>query len=164
VYEIDAPPAAVWPWLIQVGYGRAGWYNVDAINRLASSEYFYEGGRSARRVIPELQSLAPGDTIYLVPQVGQEVVELVPGERLLLVGNPRERDAAENASWLFELREQPGEDSGPSRTLLVVRFRSTFAGGLGARLVYGLVNEIGGAIIQQPAMAWGLARRATGRL
>lgn len=23
---IDAPPSAVWPWLLQMGWGRAGWY------------------------------------------------------------------------------------------------------------------------------------------
>ncbi len=23
---IDAPPAAVWPWLVQMGWGRGGWY------------------------------------------------------------------------------------------------------------------------------------------
>jgi len=25
--DIAAPPAAVWPWLVQMGYGRAGWYS-----------------------------------------------------------------------------------------------------------------------------------------
>jgi hypothetical protein len=26
---IDAPPEAVWPWLVQLGYRRAGWYTYD---------------------------------------------------------------------------------------------------------------------------------------
>ena len=26
---IEAPPAAVWPWLVQMGYRRAGWYSYD---------------------------------------------------------------------------------------------------------------------------------------
>ena len=32
---IDAPPAAVWPWLVQVGCGRAGWYSNDLLDSLA---------------------------------------------------------------------------------------------------------------------------------
>jgi hypothetical protein len=32
---IDGPPAAVWPWLVQVGYGRAGWYSNDLLDDLA---------------------------------------------------------------------------------------------------------------------------------
>ena len=28
--DIDASPDAVWPWLVQMGYGRAGWYSYDA--------------------------------------------------------------------------------------------------------------------------------------
>ena len=31
---IDAPPAAVWPWLLQMGWGRAGWYTARWVDRL----------------------------------------------------------------------------------------------------------------------------------
>src|SRR3954471_24115246 len=29
---IDAPPADVWPWLVQMGFGRAGWYSYDRLD------------------------------------------------------------------------------------------------------------------------------------
>jgi protein-S-isoprenylcysteine O-methyltransferase Ste14 len=177
--EIDAPPEAVWPWLVQVGHKRAGWYNVDAINRMADPNYFYEGGRSARRIIAELQQLDVGERIHLVPQLGLTVVQAMPERRLLLVGNPDAPEAASNAVWLFEL--QPLAPAAPARpaaaagslnadnahaardaagTRLIVRFQSTFPGGLLARILNGFVNEIGGAIIQQPAMLHGLKARA----
>ncbi|MFW5744201.1 MAG: methyltransferase family protein [Spirochaetota bacterium] len=158
-WTIDAPPAEVWPWLVQVGYARAGWYNLDWINRLASSDYFYEDGRSARRIIPELQRVEPGDEIGIVPQMAMQVVDAVPGRRLLLAGEPANPTAELNAVWLFDLHA-----TGDGRTRLVVRFNSTFPGGLVARILNGFVNEIGGAIIQQPAMMHGLARRAERRL
>lgn len=158
-YEIGAPPEDVWPWLVQVGQGRGGWYNVDAINRLASPDYFYEGNASARRIIPELQNLREGDTIDLAPGVGLTVVELVENERLLLVGDPSDPRATSNAVWLYELRQ-----TSDGSTRLFVRFASTFPGGILARLLNGFVNELGGAIIQQPAMLRGIDRRATGRL
>ncbi|MFW5786354.1 MAG: methyltransferase family protein [bacterium] len=157
---IGAPPAEVWKWLIQIGYGRGGWYNVDAINRLADRDYFYEGTTSAGRIIPELQTLRVGDSIAIVPQLAMTVAELIPERRLLLVGNPDDPAAEMNAVWLFELRPVPDRDNA---TRLVVRFSSTFPGGLGARLANGFVNEIGGAIIQQPAMLHGLKIRAEGR-
>jgi hypothetical protein len=30
---IAAPPEAIWPWLVQLGYGRAGWYTPEAFDR-----------------------------------------------------------------------------------------------------------------------------------
>jgi hypothetical protein len=44
---IGAAPEAVWPWLVQIGYGRAGWYSYDL---------FDNGARpSAERILPEYQ-------------------------------------------------------------------------------------------------------------
>ena len=34
---IDAPPEAVWPWLVQMGYGRAGWYSYDQLDMKGKS-------------------------------------------------------------------------------------------------------------------------------
>jgi pimeloyl-ACP methyl ester carboxylesterase len=56
---IDAPPEQVWPWIAQMGGGRAGWYSWDAIDN--------GGTPSARRVVPELQTIAPGDVMPAVP-------------------------------------------------------------------------------------------------
>ena len=49
---LDAPPAQVWPWLVQMGLTRAGWYSYDLLDNL--------GRPSARRILPELQELQPG--------------------------------------------------------------------------------------------------------
>ncbi|MFP4444577.1 MAG: hypothetical protein ACLFST_15765, partial [Spirochaetia bacterium] len=152
---IDAPPEAVWSWLVQIGYKRAGWYNLDGINKIADRDYFYEGNRSATRIIPELQDLKEGDIIYLVPQMGMTVTELRKNELLVMAGNPSDPDAEMNAVWVYKLLPWNG-----GQTRLIVRFRSTFPGGFVAALLNGMVNEIGGAMIQQPAMMTGLKRRA----
>jgi hypothetical protein len=49
---IEAPPAAVWPWLVQVGCGRAGFYSNDLLDNLARP--------SATAVLPSLQHLEVG--------------------------------------------------------------------------------------------------------
>jgi hypothetical protein len=52
---IDVPPERVWPWLAQLGAGRAGWYSYDHIDN--------DGVPSATVIIPELQNIAVGDIL-----------------------------------------------------------------------------------------------------
>jgi hypothetical protein len=73
--EIAAPPSAVWPWLVQMGYGRAGWYSYDRLDMR---------GRSADEIHPEWQTLAVGDLLPTDPGGGFVVRELDP-ERALVV-------------------------------------------------------------------------------
>ena len=58
---IDAPPHEVWPWLVQMGSGRAGFYSHDWVERLLFVTYG-EGG-SATRIHPEWQELRLGDRV-----------------------------------------------------------------------------------------------------
>ena len=52
---IDVPPERVWPWLVQLGGERAGWYSWDRLDNA--------GHPSAREIHPEWQVLAVGDTV-----------------------------------------------------------------------------------------------------
>ena len=61
---IAAPPEAVWPWLVQMGYGRAGWYSYDRLDMK---------GSSADRILPEHQGLAVGDVVPTDSSGGFEV-------------------------------------------------------------------------------------------
>lgn len=152
--DVAAPPEELWKWLIQVGYKRAGWYNVDAINRLAGPEYFLDPRGSAVRIIPELQNLKVGDSIFLVPQLGMKVVEAEPARALVLVGDPAKK-GGDNVAWTFMIV--------PKREMasrLITRFRSQMAAGLLMDFANAIVNDIGGATIQQPAMLWGIKGRA----
>jgi hypothetical protein len=56
---IDAPPEAVWPWLVQVGCLRAGWYSNDLLDNL--------GHPSATTILPELQHLEVGQWVPMSP-------------------------------------------------------------------------------------------------
>lgn len=56
---IDAPPGEVWPWLVQVGYPRGGFYSNDLLDNL--------GHPSARTIIPELQHLRVGQWVPMSP-------------------------------------------------------------------------------------------------
>ena len=73
----------MWPWLVQLGYGRGGWYSYDRLERAVGAGEFAEGG-SARRVVGDLQGLAVGDTVLLSPNGGLTVVSLEPPRSLVL--------------------------------------------------------------------------------
>jgi hypothetical protein len=131
---IDAPPAAVWPWLVQMGYGRGGWYSIDQLDMR---------GKSAERIVEAWQGLAVGDVVPMHPGGGFEVKVLEPNRALVLFGDPSTMQPMTHpegeelpaglaasgsflaatpsefrASWSFVL-----EPLGPSRTRLIERMR-----------------------------------------
>jgi hypothetical protein len=57
-FDLRAAPGEVWPWFVQLGKNRAGWYLPRAVERL-----FPARRRALRRIEPGLQSLAVGDVI-----------------------------------------------------------------------------------------------------
>jgi hypothetical protein len=110
---VDASPQELWPWLVQMGCQRAGWYSWDVL----------DNGRkpSASRIIPELQRLSVGDVLPARP-VGTEgfkVLRIVP-ERALVLGS---LTPDWDGTWAFELEPLAG-----GRTRLVTRYRAAGTG------------------------------------
>jgi len=104
--SIQAPPEQVWPWLMQVGLGRAGWYSYDLLDNL--------GRRSSYRIIPELQHLAAGDIVPMGAGEGQGIpVHAVDPPRTMIWGTPGD------SSWVWQL-DRGLNDS----TRLISRIRS----------------------------------------
>jgi hypothetical protein len=87
---IHAPPAEVWPWLVQLGQDRGGFYSYDWLERLVGDDI-----RNADRLHPEWQTLGVGDLVratqpsYLGgifgPNLGWRVTRLEP-ERVVVLG------------------------------------------------------------------------------
>lgn len=94
---IAAPPAAVWPWLVQMGVGRGGWYSIDWIDNL--------GRPSARTIDPSLQDLRVGDHLPLRPgdPRGFRVVALEPTRRLVLHAAIDAGPVAIETHWILEV-------------------------------------------------------------
>jgi hypothetical protein len=124
---IAAPPARVWPWLVQMGWHRGGWYTARWVDRLL----FPANWPSATRLVPELQHpLQVGDHIPDGPPgTAWFVVEHVDAPRLLVLHSTthlpaawRERlGASIDWAWTFTLAEIG--DRG-TRLLLRVRGRT----------------------------------------
>jgi hypothetical protein len=73
--DIAAPPEQVWPWLLQMGYGRGGWYSYDQMDMK---------GSSASEIVPDLQHLEVGDLVPTHPGGGFVVKAIEPGHALVL--------------------------------------------------------------------------------
>jgi uncharacterized protein YndB with AHSA1/START domain len=109
---IDAPPEEVWPWIAQMGAGRAGWYSWDRIDN--------GGTPSARRVVPELQAVVPGDVMPAVPHARDAfIVASVDPPRDLVLTVPDGR-GGNAVVWEHALEPIDG-----GRTRLIVRGRAS---------------------------------------
>lgn len=99
---IKAPACHVWPWLVQMGQGRGGFYSYDWLENV-----FGRDVHSAAQIMPELQQLNVGDTIrftpdpYLnrIPGVTFSVTEM-EGNRTLTL---REETPGAILCWTFTL-------------------------------------------------------------
>lgn len=112
---IRRPRADVWPWLVQMGATRGGWYSYD----------FIDNGRqrSLDRIDPELQHIEVGTIMPALPGVtdGFTVLRIDP-ERSLVIGWAPAADAPPITTWAFVLEEPE-----PGRTRLIVRARGSAA-------------------------------------
>jgi proline iminopeptidase len=107
---IGRPPQAVWPWLAQMGAGRAGWYSYDFIDN---------GGRpSAERILPEYQKVSTGAIFPAVPGARDVFVVARCNPEHSLVLAWRLSDGRFQTTWAFVLEPLPS-----GRTRLLVRGR-----------------------------------------
>lgn len=129
--DIDAPRNAVWPWLAQMGSGRAGWYSYDIVDN---------GGRpSAKRIVQSLQEPKIGSIFPWSPGAteGFTLLDFEP-EHFLLLGWLAANASAPRVTWAFVLKSN---DDGTA-TRLIVRARA------GADYTYlGMPQAIGRLIV-----------------
>lgn len=106
---IKGKPEDIWPWLVQIGSTRAGWYSYDLIDNLARV--------SAEKILPEFQRLKPGDLIPMSPdgKKGTWVKDLQPGRWLI------KWDKKGDGTWVWGL--YPEDEM---HTKLVSRIRMNF--------------------------------------
>jgi hypothetical protein len=109
--SIEAAPGAVWPWLVQVGCGRAGFYSNDLLDNLART--------SATTILPALQNLHIGQWVPMSPSA-------TPTERTALkvhsyTVNESLLWTKPDSTWVWQLR--PTANGG---TRLVTRIHAVY--------------------------------------
>lgn len=161
--EIAAPASAVWPWVVQIGADRGGFYSYEALENLAGCHL-----DNAERIHPEWQSLAVGDGLRVHPKMPPLPIHWVEPERGFVAGTrielgterviplgsplPEEHLAV---SWLFAITPLAGD-----RSQFVSRYRVSYGDDLQTRLSMGPVwiEPIG--TVMDGRMLAGLRERA----
>ena len=119
--DLGAGPSEVFGWLTQMGFGRAGWYSYDLIDNL--------GRRSARRIVPQWQVRAAGETVPGGPMVSFSVAVYDPHRAFVLAVLDR-RLLGHRIDFTLAYRlDTPG--GGRAGTRLVSRARASVVGPLG---------------------------------
>ncbi len=150
---ISATPEEIWPWLVQVGWGRSAFYSYNRIENLLGMDT-----HNADRVHPEWQNVKVGDTMwmshprlrYLFPKT--EVVRIDPNRALVfaIYGGPR--DAPPGGAWSFVL-----DRIDDSSTRLISRLQANPPPLIGKLIIYGFMEPA--HFVMQDGMFRGLKER-----
>lgn len=152
---ISAPPAQVWPWLVQMGVDRAGLYSYTWVE----NGLLRLGVTNADRIHPEWQDLKVGDTVAFTPasypggRRGPRVAELESRRHLILDSSPGAPAGTVTGTWQFILR-----DAGDGGTRLLLRTRT----GPGRPAVLRFMDFLlqPGYLLMDRAMLLGIKQRA----
>jgi hypothetical protein len=107
---LSAPPKDVFPWIQQMGFGRAGWYSYDWIDNL--------GRKSATKVHEEWQSVTSGDKIPAGPISFTAAIVEAPRHFVLEIKSLGKKSPKLHFTLAYELRDHS------QGTRLVTRMRS----------------------------------------
>jgi hypothetical protein len=78
--SIEASPEEIWPWIIQIGYKRAGFYSYDRLDN--------DGIHSSDIILPEYRGLRVGDLIPMTKEINAVVTELDPHRSMVMDFQP----------------------------------------------------------------------------
>jgi hypothetical protein len=123
--NIDAPPEAVWPWIVQIGQERCGFYSYTFLENLAGCDT-----HNTERIVPEWQQRAVGDTVWFsTPKSfkggARMVVAIAEPPRDLALSSPADwkrrqsGDDGLDGTWEVALQPKPG-----NTTRVLVRLRT----------------------------------------
>ena len=105
---IAASPSEVWPWLVQFGLGRAGFYSYELLERLVGIPV-----KNVESIVPVYQDLSVGDEVLLHPKApGIPVGALKRGSHICfgVIGDPErpveKTDPARSFSMYLESEAQ----------------------------------------------------------
>ena len=141
---IDAPSEAVWPWLVQVGCLRGGFYSKDLLDNLARP--------SACKIMPELRHLEVGQWVPMSPITPSDTtawrVDGSEVNRWLLWRKP-------DSTWAWTLT-----GLGDGKTRLVTRVRTVHEWNKPALTLLQVVLMEFGDFAMMRRMLYGIKERA----
>ncbi len=103
--QLNASPEHIWPWLVQVGWGKAGFYSYNRLESLLRMDL-----HNADHIHSEWQDLHVGDSMwmshprrmYLFPMTRVEKLK-APEELVFAIYGPEDADTKPSGAWSFIL-------------------------------------------------------------
>lgn len=142
--SINARPEQIFPWLVQLGAEKGGWYSYTFLEALLGCSVV-----NADRIHTEWQNIHVGDTVKMCPQdppPPYRVAQVLPNEALVLGHQDQAGQWAE--VWQLVLRPQAN-----NTTRLIVRTRTMMVGGF-----WDVIHP--GVFIMERGMLLGIKVRA----
>ncbi len=139
--SVAAPAECIYPWLVQMGVGRAGWYSYDVLDNLARP--------SATEILPQHQQIAVGDVVPMSPDglQGMRVLDFSPDSSLLWW------DGVGDSTWVWSIQQRA---DGTSRLVSRVRMKYRW---LSPSILFALLVEFFDLVMMRRAML-GIKERA----
>lgn len=138
---IQATSEQIYPWIVQMGMTRAGWYSYDLLDNL--------GRPSAESILPEHQKIQVGDLIPLSPdgKQGMRVKEFQQNQSMVWW------DQKGDSSWVWGIYPE-GEAASRLVTRIRVKYRL-----FSPALFFNLLVEFGDLVMMRQCLL-GIKRRA----
>lgn len=148
---ISAPPEDIWPWIAQVGYGRARFYSYDLIDNA--------GEPSADRIIDEYQNLEVGDLIPMFHEthglaIAYRVDSFQANEWMLWVHRPHENEQPDS-TWSWQLQRLPNDN-----TRFITRMKQNYRWQTPRLAMFNLILMEFGDFAMERKMLKGIKTRA----
>jgi hypothetical protein len=140
---IAAPPERVWPWIVQVGFGRAGFYSYDLLDNLGRS--------SADCILPDCQAVQVGDWVPMASKINETTafkVKAFESNQWLIWDKP-------DSTWVWKLEPLTG-----GRTRLITRLKQYYDWKSPAGTVLTLILAEFGDFAMMRKMLLGIKARA----
>jgi hypothetical protein len=107
---IDAPPKDVWPWILQIGQDRGGFYSYTFLENLVGCQM-----RNVAKIVPQWQKRSAGDVVWFATPKhfggkARMVAAIVEPERALVLATPEDwpgiqaGERGRGPTWAFILK------------------------------------------------------------
>ena len=158
---INAIPADVWPWIVQLGQNKGGFYSYELLENIAGCKIHNADG-----IVPEFQDTAVGDVVAMHPKAAPYMVAAIdPGRAFVLrlrfnLKTQETVDAAESlperyqdSSWLFLL-----EETSEGITRMITRSRNDWSQSKTSTFFYGIFGVI--SLVMDRKLLKGIKKQA----
>ncbi len=143
--SIDAPPSAIWPWLVQMGSGKGGMYTYDWIENMLGLNM-----HSVDEILPQFQDRKVGDVEQLGSKGPRLRLTVLEAERALVV-------RSDDGNWVWAFCLYPGADG---HTTLVSRNQIATPDASRSRRLFNTFVMEPGSLMMERKMLQGIRQRA----